>query len=466
MSAAIERPDLLTSRFSSGHRLHVWPFVRSRILRSVIDAQCMFEQAHLPGNDLTSRKWIRYFWRTFKKRHKRNPTDVLFFASSVRTTRHGRYFWNPLADPWADCIQGRNVTILEDSYRRAYLEPRYRADRIFSHDAVILLCAFASKTMKLVSKIGGNDHPYLATIRNFLSAIPIQITPETRHTLESEILEFEFRSSVLFDAYTRIFERTQPKLVLIEDGHYGGRNAALIAAAKHLSIPTAEIQHGFIGPQHQAYNAPDIVAYDQLHTYYPDYFLTHGKYWETFVSSPAEMITIGNASLPSQPQSKSKLNRPRMKILVVSDGIVSTLTSTIATEVKNHFGNLVEVFVRPHPGEKPAIDQRYGHLAKLGIHLDGDSLERSLHEASIVLGCASTVLFEALTYNCNVAVWDSPLSNFVNIPKDLFRRISKPAEIADWVRSPIVEASVNPVQFIWEPNWKSNFNHFLERLGI
>jgi hypothetical protein len=296
----------------------------------------------------------------------------------------------------------------------------------------------------------------------------VNLSLKARQTIESEVLTFHHRSRTLFSSYLDLFRKFRPRIVFIEDGHYGGRNAALVSAARALKIPTAEIQHGFIGPEHHAYIAPDIVQHADLNGYFPDFFLSYGKYWEKFIISPAKVVTLGNPNLPTAGEKEQSSRASPARILIISDGIIPKFTSDIAIATQARWGSKAEVMLRPHPGEEPAIFDRFDTAFKAGVGLDKLPLNESLRRATVVIGCASTVLFEALAFGCQVAVWQSPLAQFNSDYPSIFKRIQKADEITEWMETgaQISAPMISKTSDIWHPDWQQNFSSFLKTFGF
>ena len=83
---------------------------------------------------------------------------------------------------------------------------------------------------------------FLATLQD---EVPGGLTPELRRRLTGSLSGLAASARFLRDAYFRLFERTQPALVVLEDAGYGGQ-AFVLKWAREAGIGTAEFQHGLI----------------------------------------------------------------------------------------------------------------------------------------------------------------------------------------------------------------------------
>jgi len=254
--------------------------------------------------------------------------------------------------------------------------------------------------------------------------------------------------------FSRLLDRVDPRVVLMEDASYGGRSA-LVALMKSRGIHVVEPQHGWIGPTHGAYNFGAAMRAPELFATLPDEVLTFGEYWSAGTRHPAVMTPIGKPHLEAMSALAPRWDDRAREVLLVSSVASPEEATDFALALRAALPAEWAVRFRPHPIERPTLDARYGRmLAQPGIVLDdhGDVYE-SLALARGVVGVASTVLFEALAMGCRVFVRDSPYADYY--VGDLFGSTINGAADVDRVvrglvgdRPPVVGAAVDA---IWRP---------------
>src|SRR5690606_30682231 len=106
-------------------------------------------------------------------------------------------------------------------------------------------------------------------------------------------------------------------------------------------------------------------------------------------------------------------DRPK-EVLVVSSTADPEEMSDFALSLRHRLEQDWTVVFRPHPSERATFDRRYPRLVGVkGVRVDErDDVADALAEARVVVGVASTVLFEALAFGCRVYVRDSPFRDY------------------------------------------------------
>ena len=102
--------------------------------------------------------------------------------------------------------------------------------------------------------------------------------------------------------------------------------AGYILAAKNLGIPVIELQHGYIGRSHRAYNVPKSYG-DEI---YPDYFLSWGNYEvdffkesDGFFISSNKVFPVGNYFLENYLEERERLQKEFLSRFKDFDIVVS-----------------------------------------------------------------------------------------------------------------------------------------------
>lgn len=264
----------------------------------------------------------------------------------------------------------------------------------------------------------------------------------------------------------RVLDRLQPRVVLFEDAVDGGWGAT-VAAMKDRGIRVAEPQHGWIGPSHAAYNFGAALRRPELARAVPDELLTFGSYWGEGLRYPADVTVIGKPHLEAQVAGVSAVgDRPR-EVLVVSSVGEPQRTSAFVLRLAAALPAGWTVRFRPHPSERATVGARYPELvgaARVTLDERLDVYE-SLAASRIVVGVASTVLFEAVAMGCRVFVRDTPyvpviVGGLFGAPvgdEDVSRIVA--ATAGDHDRDALAVAP----EALWQPGAVGRFEEWLAR---
>jgi hypothetical protein len=268
------------------------------------------------------------------------------------------------------------------------------------------------------------------------------------------------------DAYASWFSKRGFKLLLKEDACYGGDVVPVIYAAKLNNIPVAEYQHGAISKGHDAYNVADALLVNKsFHKVLPDYLLTYGNWWSKQTNMPIRKIAIGNPHLTESRNGFVQSTKSKTKVLVLGDGIETDLYLELASRSYSfveHQG--LTVVFRPHPLEFDRV--RTMELPR-GVVLDAQpDIYRSLMESRVVISELSTGLFEAVGLSDVVLLWETEKSKFAfpEMPFKSFSTFDELETILNFDRTYTGNSISIRDSELWEPNWKQNYNDFVESI--
>lgn len=210
----------------------------------------------------------------------------------------------------------------------------------------------------------------------------------------------------------RMLDRVRPRVVFYDNGSYT-YNGESVGLMKDAGAYVVEPQHGWIGPSHAAYNFGRVFAHPSLARAIPDELLTFGDYWSRSVRHPGAVTAIGKPHLERQVAS-APAQRPK-RILVVSSRSDPAASDAFVTTLRASLDREWEVAFRPHPGERSGVEERYPSIAAdPGIEIDvTPDVYESLKTTAVVVGEASTVLFEARAFGCLVIARDSAFAETV-----------------------------------------------------
>ena len=210
----------------------------------------------------------------------------------------------------------------------------------------------------------------------------------------------------------RMLDRVRPRVVFYDNGSYT-YNGESVGLMKDAGAYVVEPQHGWIGPSHAAYNFGRVFAHPTLARAVPDELLTFGDYWSRSVRHPGAGPAVGTPP-PGRLAAPAPERRPK-RVLVVSSRSAPAATDAFVTTLHASVGGEWAVAFRPHPGERSDIEERYPNIAaNPGIEIDvTPDVYESLKTTAVVVGEASTVLFEARAFGCLVIPRDSAFAETV-----------------------------------------------------
>ncbi len=393
----------------------------------------------------------------FNRRHPSQQSDVLIVASGAGLISRDWRSFNRYADHFAECL-GDRAWALESLFHNLWpAMPR--------GNLRLSITADQSLATAIHSRMSTGS-----TYRNLARELIDLTASSARDRIGWEISD-ERRASLIAIASRRLAAypaqewftrrtvgRIRPRLVLVEDGCYG-HMAVFNATAQRLGVTVAEFQHGMVTRGHDAYNVgSSLVTSERYRLSLPSAFLSYGRWWNEQFNAPlAEKVVIGN---PHRTESLRdwRPDTVRRRVLVVGDGVETNAYVELCKRLASSLPPELQVVFRPHPIERDRLQQGPGH--SISIDLEPD-LYRSIAAAHVVVGEASTVLFEAVGLVPRIFVWDTDKSRFF-LGQHPFRTFNDAAEVADLIanvgddQGPIIDSDD-----IWSADWQGRFGRFV-----
>jgi hypothetical protein len=276
------------------------------------------------------------------------------------------------------------------------------------------------------------------------------------------------RLVALSDLFEGVLDRVQPRAV-IHVVHYSFRSLVMTPLARARAIPCVELQHGFIGPTHLAYN----TAPGRRPEAFPDYLLLFGDLWREITPGlplPKERTpAIGFAHLEDVRVSR----RPRPAgepetVLFLSQPSIGKDLSRVATEVSKRVDPArTRIAYKLHPSEMNGWRTRYPWLSSSPVEVKddpSDDLYAQLARAHVQVGVYSTALFEGLAFGLPTIIVALPGHQDVAFlaERGLAILVRDAAElVAVLPPSPPLSTTLAS---IWQPDAIENFRRFIEDL--
>lgn len=385
------------------------------------------------------------------------PHDVCFYVSGATLASEDGRARNWLVDDFAEKV-GDGIVVQQRPLPSALGRPQFRPT--FSMEA-----ATARSRWRARGRAPSPD--YVREIDTLLATFARSLgqPPEKFSAVRQRFIRYERHRPFQLEELKRLLDRVSPKVVVYDNASYtyNGESVGLI---KDSGAYVVEPQHGWIGPSHAAYNYGRVFDAPSLQRALPDELLTFGPFWSESIRHPGRVTAIGKPHLERQAAVAPGI-RPK-QILVVSSRADPEATDAFVLDLRAAVGEEWSIVFRPHPGELAEAEQRYPRLsADSRVTMDRTpDVYESLKHTAVVIGVASTVLFEARAFGCHVIARDSDFA--ASVIGDAFGDRVRNADQAvrrlrDIHGDSTVEVSADPD--IWAPRSVEAFGKwFDERL--
>lgn len=456
--------ELLSFRFKDTG-IPMWMFVRSTLIRVTGYAAmgATYEVEHgqkrkAPVGDEKTRidKYIRrnpFF--TLKK----DIVWAMFDYSVAQIHQDGRAYYD-LVMPFMQMLPGRGTTIMTGTgtavQESVCDHPNWKRDNIFWD--------IMNRTKS--REVCKEDREGMKGLLRYVSErFPQNVDMRIKQQMYGYLYSIGLNHKTLISLCEIYLKIVRPKLVVVDCGSYEAPlHSAMIIACRKRGIATAEFQHAWVGRNHENYNHGDLIVKDEYcKRVLPDYLLTMGRFWDSQVSIPQKVFTIGYAKLPEQtavPQNDS--------ILFAASYFYDQYEDMLNNILPHMDGN-AKIYFRLHPLEAaPPLIKRFEKYQRYGCFEMANEKELGYYmkKCRYVIVDGSTVCYEALHMGRIVFNWDNAYSRFYGINElDCVRKFGTAGEFLElWKNRDSYEA-VRHAEF-YGADWERNFRKFLGMHGI
>ena len=243
-----------------------------------------------------------------------------------------------------------------------------------------------------------------------------------------------------YPVYRSLLQRLAPRCVLLVRS---AQQEALVAAAKDLRIPVAELQHGSPARGKLNYDYGSGVG----KRCFVDVFAAFGPFWTEDVRLPLADDAIVDLGFPwlSAERARHAGTARRDRLLVLSQPDRAEVLTEFCVNLAGRLPPGIEMLFRPHPEERAGGEARFARLRAAGIEVQDDpavDLYALFAASRWQLGVYSTALYEGLAFGCACFVLrtagselmrrvvDLGLARFVDAPEDFDAAFRVDAEAA------------------------------------
>ncbi len=436
-------------------QLHLWTTLRFRVLSAVVQREQNLEHSFARESRITQlypRILVRHV-RTLMQLYipqKNTPLYTAILFKKARNYSLYAAYYERIAKP----------LIVDRSWRGNISEHAWQTQDTMLMDTLLVLSTMRARTLRLTV---AEDNLLREWITQVVSAFDLSDDAETLYSIARNMLLTNIIMRQLLEQH--IVSRLRPSLAIIHQAYYLANYSVLSRSLREYGFTISEAQHGVIFPNHVAYNFSTSIAHEPehpLHLYKPDAFLTFGDFWNTQISVPSEVRTIGHPLL-SEKLAHLKPSTHEKHTLIVSQGTFSKQLSAITAILARSYPD--ETFIyKLHPEEIDFPD-RYTHLrafANVNVIDSQAPIHDFIEQSATIIGVYSTVLFEALAYpERRIFILDSDF-----LDKKLANQIgfvfTTPEEILDVFRDSAYGYPTLDPHDVWHPDWEANLNGFLQ----
>lgn len=329
--------------------------------------------------------------------------EILVFDHN-RKVRIGGEFIDIHTKYFIDDLLKRGASF--EVYERPYMNRHYSKNEPYRRHLDIILILTTLYGMLFPSRINAADRRFLARLRSEIgSAFRIDI--DLVKMFSKEIARFRIKYRLL----SALLKKKGAREVYMVVG-YG--EAPLIKAARDLGVTSIEFQHGIFSEYALGYHYPS-VSKNSLE-YFPDRIYVWDDYWKDMCELPLtddRIVTYGFQHLLKTREAYRHISKNERQIIVISQGIAGPKMSDIILDNIDDLKDYTIVY-KLHPGEYDRWRQ-YESLVRLSGYdnvkvIDNNEipLYRLLAESRFLIGLSSTVIFEALSFDCTILLVDLP----------------------------------------------------------
>lgn len=437
--------NILNFKFSNGFA--IWPQVRYTIYKELINIQDKAKEKRPESFKIRRFSLFRatkYYIKVFSRNPLKNNVkyDCLIFNSSISCFKNIDGISMSKINHFFIDIKSLKILNIFQSIRGKYYS-KYTEPYVY-HEALYLKSALQAK---LNNKTPDNDYKTIVDFIRFLKKeICENIDDQFYNELKNALFSFAKVHYYLVENFNKLFTKTTPKFIVVEDGNYGGGDkATLLWCANKLKIKSIEVQHGVFDLAYKY--GVNLVANEEFSLFKTSILFSMGNYWTQYSNISSKVYQLGYPYLEDKVNKLGRCNSNT--ILFISQGIVTANLRTIAIQLSKR--TKYKIIYRLHPNEDISD---YLEFEKYNIQItNSGDLYTLLASCKAVVGSYSTVLFEALFFDKRIFVHKNKFSDEY-IPANLGIRFISGIDIINNLEIAHID-NYEKINF-WSLNWKNN----------
>lgn len=454
-------PELLFERIP-GSDIPVWPLARWPFSRAIAETDIGTALPTYQRPSVLQRAAVatRRALPNPRSLRRLRRTEHLFLVSGWTKNVLPDGYNNWLADDFATAVSDQGAVVQD-----AYADALSRGDQNPLNPRTYTYAAENERISRLARRrpLGSTSRQQLDRIlREIFALVDFEVTTAGRERAIADVLRRADRAPHARDVFARLLDRTSPRRIYMQTAAYGNR-ATEIALAHDRGIEVSELQHGWIGSSHAAYNFGAAMREPDLVRALPDTLLGYGEYWGRDIRFPGRFVPIGKPTLDRTILDVPVWVERPLQVLFVSSNFEHDLVDRTLLAMRAALPDDWTLVLRPHPVERATAARRHADvLSREGVELDvspdgGAALRRS----RAVVGFSSTMLFEALAYGCHTAVVESALAEHYAsadiFPTRIDRELTLVPEATRSFLTPPTAVDQRLADSVWQPEGVNSF---------
>lgn len=268
--------------------------------------------------------------------------------------------------------------------------------------------------------------------------------------------------------FTKILKRVNPELIFVVVWY---SSTSIIEAAKKLSIPVVELQHGTISKYHLGYNFPIKKAFSNS---LPDHLFLFGQFWIQDINFPIDSDNMRIVGYPyyehSLIQHYNKDKTVEGRILFISQGSIGRHLSRFAVEFSKLANGKYEIIIKLHPGENVDWIAKYPwlNIDDIKVAESSENLYELINSSTYVVGVYSTAIYEAISFNKKIFLIGVAGIEYMSylLETGLATRVDYPVDLLHLLSIPDSSSNKTQTDFIFERDWKSKFDFHINDILV
>ena len=469
--------NILEFRYKYKNTL-IWPFIRYSVMYVILSNELVnnntkpiMTKYHKTSEFNITQSVLKRIYALIKNPFFSFDKSIMFlYGCTGNVLDSNGIIYNRIFDEFVK-IYGESTYVLDCSDRDLLKKSLVKKHYSCMIDSVINV--LVSKTKAEIDDIN-TANQFLKYLKSKIS--PNYLTSAQWSHIKETLLMYSKKIKFQDEFYRTLFRFIHPKIVFIEDGCYGERNAYLCKLLKEEGIISAEIQHALIGETHPAYNYGEAVRTSiEYKKYMPDYFCGMSDYFMSLINAPVKKYCIGNPIFYEQYRKlyeKSKLeekNRTQKVILWLGfDDVTQNL------ELLNNFLLLskldYKIIVRIHPMLYSRDKIYYKKMCEKYsvLSIDFNSESHSIYEAFVkcdyIVSEYSTVIYEAKAFGKKVFIYNSKVARYhkMYLLGEFFTNAEELLELLQKDNN-FDNIGIEKQQY-FDKHWKRNYKAFIKEI--
>lgn len=416
------------------------------------------DEPHIDQKRENGWKLLKYYLTKRGRIGKGKQTDICFVSHPRRKLRDGRYeciYTDEIAERFP------NAVTLENFYAREHLEPIRSANVVYM-DRTIIEAEIYERLMRFLQRKKRQKiaEEICEALRDPLQGI---LEPEKLKKIARRAAGDYYRYKYSYRKFETVLRRMNPK-ILVEVVAYGPKCMILNEICKKLGILTIELQHGWIGEEHIAYN----YASDGPVRQFPDKIYLFGDYYRTNVRFPIsqeQIVSVGFPYYEREQREHAGYRRldKRYTVLFLSQGMYAQHLSGLAMDLRRCTNeNEIRILYKLHPSEYRTWQEIHPMLEESGVEIIGEN-DMELYDcfatSDAQVGIRSTTIYEGLGFHLRTFIFNRNFQDYLRDLVDL--GIAELVTNADEIAAKIQEKI--PGSYSVDHFWKENALHNLEQ---